>query len=571
MNRETCLPPNLEKYKSYFTVLAKGEPKWIIAIYVRLSKEDGRAVSKSIENQIQANADALEEMDNFIVYDIYIDDGLTGTDFNRNDYQRLQGDIQDKIVNCFMVKDLSRYSRNVAQALTGLEEFVFKTKVRFVTVEYPVIDTFKDPKAISSAEVLDYLKTCEDHARVTSVKIRSRQKSKMKRGEPLGGFAPYGYLNNPDKEQKHYIQDPVASKVIRQIFLWSAEGYSNGEIARKLNEENIPNPAAYKVSVLGLKYNGRHTKDNSGLWWPATVGRVLKDKTHIGAMVLGKTTSFDHLRHDTIYNDEEDYKISENHHEKNVSEELFEKINETRKQRTRKCQKTGKVHLFANLVCCSSCGLSMKMNNNKGYQYLVCRTYRDLGKERCTKRTIRYDVLEQTVLNVIQTQIELVANLQSIIEKINKQPVICNQSIRLNQMFDNCQQEIIKTEKLFDGCYVDFKMGIISEEQFSRIRKETEKKLGQLRSTIQKISLEKRKIEQGISSNNKYFEMFLKYRNIETLSREILLELVHKIYINEDKSIKIEFNFEDQYLLILDYIEQNKSDKDMKKLEKKLK
>jgi len=329
------------QYKDHFDFLSKGRPEWFLGLYVRISKEEKKKkqVTKSIEHQLEHLSYVLsgadEEfnravpLDNFVIYDIYIDDGYSGTDFDRPDYQRLQKDIENKIVNCFIVVDLTRYARNVKESIQGLEDFVFKTKVRFIKATDHFIDTYTNPKAISSDEVMKEITTAEDHARTTSKKIRRMQAMKMRTGQPVGGFPPYGYLKNESEFEHHYLIDPYASKIIKQIFNWAEDGYSDRQIAKMLNEQKILNPTAYKREVLHYNYQNPLTNKNSGLWWPNNISAILNDRTYTGAMVQGKTERFDHLRHKAIRVAKEKYYIVPNCHEPIISIEQFEKIQVT--------------------------------------------------------------------------------------------------------------------------------------------------------------------------------------------------------------------------------------------------
>lgn len=558
---------NLKEYEHLFKCLCCGNMKWKIGIYVRLSKDDGKKVSLSIVNQIKLIARYLNQLFDYVVVEIYIDDGLTGTDFDRNDFIRMQEDVSNGIINCIIVKDLTRYARNIADGIKELDSFVLEHHIRFISLDIPQIDTLKDPTAISSPEVYQTLQEAENFARTTSIKVRNIKALKREDGEKNGGFPPYGFLPNPDGE--HWLYDPVAGENIKKIFLWRAEGLSNREIARKLNAMGISNPTTYKQSI-GLKYYNPHCKNNSGLWWPSTVKRILEDKNNIGCSVQGKSSSFDHKRHKQIPKKKDEYVVVPDCQEKVVSEEMFEKVEKIRLQRTRITKKTGKVHMFANLVCCSNCKLVMEKTSSKNNEYLVCRTYRELGKEYCNgKRSINMKVLEETVLKVIQSQISLIIDIKAIVEKINEQPQISNQSDRLDQLMRNIKKDIDKTEHIFDSTYIDWKNGDISKEQYQRIRTETEKKLEQLRANSRNLYTEQQKFCKGIKTNNEYFEKFLKYKNVEKLDRLMLIELIDKIYVNEDKSLKIEFNYNDQYMLILDYIKENGKEKEIEKVLKK--
>ena len=547
--------PNLRAYEHLFDRLSSGKPIWLVGVYVRLSKEDKNSVSLSIINQIKMIARSLRTFEDFKVVDIYIDDGKTGTDFDRSDYLRLEEDIFSKEVNCMIVKDLNRYARNIADGIKALDDFVLKHKIRFISLGIPEIDTYKDPTAISSAEVYAALNAAEDFARTTSKKVRAIKAIKREDGEKNGGFPPYGYL--PNSDGVHWLYDPVAGEIIKQIFMWSAGGMSDRGIAEKLNVLGILNPMAYKKSI-GLNFGHPKAEINSGLWWPSSVKRILEDKTNIGCSVQGKSSSFDHKRHKQIPIKKEDYIIVEDCHEKTVPDDLFNTVAQVRGTRSRVCKQTNTVHLFAALAYCANCKLAMKKTNAKGYEYLVCKTYQYAGEEYCSrKRSIRFSVLEDIVLRVIQTQISLVADLQAIVGEINERPEINRQSLRINQLLENCQRDFDKETRVLDASYYDWKNGDISKEQYYRVREEAEKKLEQMRATLLALSAEQQRAAQGVKANNEYFERFLKYQNVEALDRFMLIELIERIYINEDKSVKVEFNFSDQYLRILDFVQEN--------------
>lgn len=563
MKNHNELRPNLETYKDILCKygnlsdnLSKGKAIWSIALYVRLSKDDGNSVSLSIVNQIKKHARALRSMEDFILYDIYIDDGKTGTDFEREEFIRMQDDIKNKIVNCVIVIDLTRYARNLADGIKELDAFVLEHKIRFISLNIPEIDTLKDPTAISSPAVYQALSAAEDFARTTSKKVRDIKEIKRIDGEKNGGFPPYGFLS--EKDCQHWLIDPVASEVVKQIFLWSSQAMSDNSIAKKLNEIGVPNPTKHKQQ-LGLKYSNPRAKNNSGLWWPTTVRRILSDKTNLGFMVQGKTSSFDHKRHKQIAKKKEEYIEVADCNPQIIDNELYSHVEEMRKIRMRATKKTGLPHLFAGLVYCSSCGLAMKKTSSKGIDYLCCRVNKDLSKERCpAKRTIQMKELEDIILKAIQSQISLVIDLQKIVKKVNESSKTINISQRIEQLLESKNKEFSMNENMLDSSYFDWKHGDITQEQYSRVREKIEKDLLQLRTSINELLKQRQKISKGISNTDDYFKCFLKYKNIEVLNKTILHELISRIYVNEDKTIKIEFKYSNQYLLILDFINNNK-------------
>ena len=555
---------NIETYEYLFSQLATGSRTWRIAIYVRLSKEDGRgkSVSLSIENQIKLMSIFLERLSDFMIYDIYIDDGLTGTNFERNDYQRLQLDIESKKVNCVIVKDLTRFVRNVADGIKELDSYVLERNIRFISCGNPKRDTRLDPHAITSPAVYSALQNAEDVARSTSEKVRDVQEVKRRFGEPTGGYPQYGFEKNPDPNNKNWVIDPVAGKIRADMLQWSLEGMTDTQIAKKLNDLKILNPTAYKQQVQKLNYKNPQAKKNSGLWWPSTVSRYVSDEANIGCMVQHKSESFDHKRPKQKPVPKEEQSVRANCHDKLIDEETFYTIQEVRKVRHRSTKESGKPHIFSKLVYCADCKRAMKKTAAKGYKYLVCRTYKELGKEYCsTKRTISFKTLEDVVLRTIQSQIALVMDLRSVVNTINERPNIINQSVRINKLIHQVEQDILDKEHMVDLLYFDWKHEEISKEQYQRVRNDVEKSIENLRDSLQMLLSEQQIFKQEVKANNEYFSLFLKYRNIQKLDRLVLVDLIERIYIHADKMIQIEFKYNDQFLLIQEYIQENNSQK----------
>lgn len=297
---------------------------------------------------------------------------------------------------------------------------------------------------------------------------------------------------------------------------------------------------------------------------------MLQDKSYIGYSVQGKSSSFDHKRHKQIKIPKDQYIEVPDCHEKIVPVELFEEVQKKRSQRLR-CTKTGEVHKFATLVHCGNCKGTMRKSGSSTYDYLVCRTYKDFGKEYCSPRnSIRYDKLENYVLKAIQLQITFVLDLQQLIEKINLNEAVCNKSSRIEKALEDNEKEIEKEEYHLDLSYYDWKNGDISKEQYKRLRYACEDRVKQLSEVSVNLKNQKRKLEEGLQSNDDYFKKFVKYKNITELNREILKDLIENIYVYPDGRIEINFNYKDQYELILDFIEANCTDtKEKQKILKK--
>ena len=486
-----------------------------------------------------------------------IDDGRTGTsDETRPEYQRLLQDIRAGKVNCMICKNLSRAFRNYADQGKFLEEFLPTYKARFVAISNPFVDTFTDPDCTQNMEIPINGLMNDRYAAKTSADVRRTFDTKRRNGEFIGAFAPYGYDKDP-KDKNVLIVDEAVAGVVRDIFRWFVDGMSKGGIAKLLNEKGIPNPTAYKRS-RGFKYQNPHAAENDGLWNPTCVSRLLQNPMYTGIMVQGKQKVISYKVHGRMATDESDWFVVPNTHPAIVDRETFDKAQSLHKRDTRTAPGKRDLYLFSGFVRCADCQKAMSRKSSKGFTYYVCRTNRDKSAQACTKHTIREDVLETVVLTVLQKQIELVGELVNVIDEINAAPTVRNESTRLTAMLKQRTKELEKVSALLDGLYVDWKSGEITREQYSRMKVKFEDQAEQLRASIEKITEECEVMAAGVRSDDPYLTTFLKYRNIKSLNRGILIELVKTIYVHEGGEIEIEFTFTDQHRRIMDFIENNR-------------
>lgn len=558
---------------------ARKKVVWYTALYIRLSKDDGNDESLSIINQKKILIEFLEKFfeGEYVLVDVYTDDGLTGTDYERPEFQRMIHDVEIGKVNCIICKNLARAFRNYSDQGYFLENFFPLRKTRFITLGDPKVDTFLNPEAVNGLEVPINGLMNDRFAYKTSSDIRRTFDTKRRCGEFIGAFAPYGYTKHPE-DKNALIIDEDAAQIVRNIFQWFVYGdgstkiiiddngvehevlvgnMSKEGIARKLNELGIPNPALYK-ELNGSKYHNPNIEKNDGLWSGSTISRILKNKFYIGTMVQGKQRTISYKVHKMIRVPEEEWYQVENTHEAIVTLEIFEMAQELQKKDTRAAPGKKTNYLFAGFLKCADCGKSMTRRPSKSFVYYYCSTYKRKSKDKCTKHTMRLDVLENAVLLAIQKQIELIESLETVIQNINKTPVIQTKSIRLEELLKLCIREHGKTENLISGLYIDWKGGDITHEQYHKMKAKFEQEEQQLDKRIEQIKEQIDIMERDVSSNNPYFQIFLKYENIKELSQAILIELVEVIHIHENGGITIYFKFDDEYKRIVDFIENNK-------------
>lgn len=536
---------------------------WRIAVYIRLSRDDGNDESLSVTNQrkiiLEFIADKFEEEEHKLI-DFYVDDGRSGTtEETRPEFQRMVSDIEAGRVNCVICKTLSRCFRNYSDQGRFLEQFLPAHRCRFIAISNPYVDTYTDPDCTQNMEIPINGLMNDRYAAKTSADVRRTFNTKRRRGEFIGAFAPYGYQKDP-KNKNALIIDEDAAPVVQDIYRWFVlEGMNMRSIARRLNELGIPNPTAYKQQK-GLTYQSACGQANDGLWNQKTVGDILRHPVYVGTMVQGRQAIISYKVHKRYNTDPADWYTVENTHKAIVDRYLFDKAQALLQRDTRTAPGKQNVYLFSGFLRCADCGKAMVRNTSKNFVYYYCRTYREKSAEKCSKHAIRADVLEQAVLVTVQKQIELVDPLAEMIEEINAAPVVSTHSTRLNAMKKQKAWELEQTNDLLDSLYMDLKAGDLSREQYRRMKEKLEAQAEQLQSELAHIQKEQDVKAQGVTAGDPYLHAFLQYRNIQSLSRGLLVELVKYIYIHEDGSIDIEFNYADQYRRIVEFIENDQKE-----------
>lgn len=521
---------------------------WKIAMYIRLSKEDGNDVSISVDNQLKELSTYMDNFDdNYEIIDTYIDDGFTGTDSLRENFQRMLKDIREKKVNCVIVRDPSRLSRNYLEAGMYMEQLFVQYNIRFISLALPKLDSYKNPETMNSISVPIQNVINDDFCRQTSQKIRGVFNMKRSRGEFIGAFAPYGYEKSL-KDKNSLVIDHDAAENIRNIFMWFVyEGKSKVSITKRLNSLNILNPTAYKKSK-GLKYNCRE-KNPDSLWNTRTVDFILTNEVYIGNMVQGRQRIKSYKVHEAIHTPKEEWFIVENTHEAIIDKNTFERAQALKLRDTRVSPIKGELSMYAGIIKCADCNKAMRKTSAKGRAYYVCRTNRDKSSTACSTHSIREDILQNAVLILIQRQIDLIKNIDNVISEVNKSTELVNKSDRLEKLLSIKQNELLKNKALLDSMYVDWKMNDITKEQYERIKFKVEGTIERLENSIKSLLDEIIANKNNERDNNPFFDNFVEARNIGFVDRGLLISLIDTIYIHEDKHITVKFNFADPYKL----------------------
>ncbi len=533
---------------------------WKAGVYVRLSKEDKRKTeSDSIVAQKEIVKEYLKLHTEIDLVDFYVDDGFTGTDFDRPGFQRLKEDVASGKVNCVIVKDLSRFARNAAGSGNYIDDFFVRHRVRFISINNCVDTTSDDMNAATRCITLGVTNVLnESVSATTSVNVKGTLNVRRAKGDFIGSFATYGYLKNPEDHHK-LIVDEEAADVVRMIFKKYVSGVTILGITRELNALGIPNPSAYK-KLKGFNYKHPSKKTHDSLWPESSVRRILKNEMYIGNMVQGKNKKLSYKIKQCVAVPKEEWYIVEGTHEAIIDKSTFEKAQALFNRNIRESPGEKRAELFAGVVKCADClgGMAKKSNkqNGKEYHYYRCSTVR-ISKDSCTLHTIRIDKLEKAVLVFLQKMVEVATEYDEIIKTINGSAKRKTESEIIEKALEKHSNDRAFVESMINDLYPDWKRGDITKEEYQNLKKEFQIKIKKIdeESAILKAKLEER--ENGME-NNSFIESFKKLGNIEKLTRPLVLELIDEILIHEGERITIRLKCKDAFEQAVEYIEMNK-------------
>ena len=532
--------------------------RWNLGEYIRLSKEDlnrGSDDSNSVVNQRRLLDEFYQKhIDEFESATQYIDDGHTGTDTNREGFQNLLADITSRKINCVIVKDLSRLSRNYTDAGSLIENLFVQLDVRFISLTESV-DSYLNPDSVSSIIVPITNVMNDQYCYQTSKKIRQVFDYKKRNGEFIGSYAPYGYVKDP-KDNHALLVDHEAAEVVKRIFTMFLSGITVRAIVNRLNDHGIMCPSVYKQSQ-GLKYSCPNGQTKP-MWSTITISNMLKNPVYVGDMVQGRNRVKSYKVHKIEAVPEKDWIVVPNTHEPIIDRETFEKAKQLLKRDTRTAPKKNQLYLFSGFLRCADCGRAMSRIASKGiYVYYQCGTYKSLSKKACTMHSIKSTRLEAAVLYAIQQQAYLAVSYSDMISRINMAPIKKSKSVRLNDLIAAKEKELAKIMRYKQALYQDWKDGEITHNDYRHMSEEYERQVEAAQTVLDNLQAEQSELEKGVDIENPFLAAFRKYENIDKLTREILIELVDYIKVYEGGDISIRFKFADEYRRVTEYIEAN--------------
>lgn len=541
----------------------KNRDIWRAALYIRLSKEDEL---KGESNSVTAQREILREFvrlkPDIEEYDVYIDDGWSGTTFERPDFKRMLSDIYTGNVNCIIVKDLSRFGRNYSKGGELISDEFARLGVRFIALNngYDSVSESENPMVqcitVGMTNVIN-----ESYAASTSANVRGTLNMNRQQGKFIGSFPSYGYKKDPNDHHKLVI-DEEAAAVVRMIFDKFVGGMSIIGIAKELNGMGIPNPSAYK-RLNGYNYHHPTSAKADGLWPDSSVRRILQNEMYIGNMVQGKNRNISYKIKKSVSVKREDWFIVEGTHQPIIDKEIFNKAQAMFCQNIRKSPKTKEIDLFSGIVRCAECGRIMNKKTNTHdygtYNYYRCVTNRKMKSTVCKNHTIRIDKLENAVLAYVRMLISIAVKLDDIVSAINNNPTRRTEYVNFENTLKTYYDEQNKYERMMVDLYPDWKNGIITKEEYLTLKKEFTLKKEVLEEKSKALNETILQFKEGVNSENEFISSFKKYGNIPKLTRIIVTELIDEILVYENGVVEVNVKFSDAYEQVLDYIELNKA------------
>lgn len=519
------------------------------AVYLRLSREDGdvtdggKSVSNSIANQNELVMDFLKSHPEIAVIDTYTDDGFTGVNFERPEFQRMLSDIREGKIDCVIVKDLSRFGRNYIESGRYIEKIFPMLGIRFIAITDGYDSINED---MGSDMIVPFKNLINDaYCRDISIKIRSHMDIKRRNGEYIGAFAAYGYLKDEEKKN-HLVVDEYAADVVRDIFSMKLCGMSQQTIADKLNADGILSPLQYKKSI-GVPLESSFVKSMKPKWSYNAVTRILKNEVYTGTVVQGKCTTPNYKIKKRIHKDEADWIRVEDMHDAIISKSEFDLVQEILLKDTRVSPEQAEVFPLAGMVFCAGCGEPMVRktvpSGNKRYVYYVCSGNKK-DKNTCSSHIISEKVLTESVTGLVRGYIGRAIAASFAMDLIKETPNMRPGVQKYENRIEKLRGEIESCHNRKKNLYEDFKDGILSRDEYSMLRDQYQSQIDDIEKSITAVEAERDVVLANGTGKQEWIEKIRKYEGIRTLDRELVAFLIERVEIVDSENISVTYRFD---------------------------
>ena len=506
----------------------------IIALYLRISREDGNDESYSISNQKKLLMDYAKRL-GFTKFLIFVDDGVTGTKRDRKEFVRLTAELEKGEIGALMVKDLSRLGRDNNKMNWYVEEFLLELDVRFISIGDGIDTAESEDEFIGLRNWVN-----ERYSRDISKKRRLSNMVKGNEGIPLS-MPPYGYMKNPDNNKQWVIEDEAAT-IVRRIFNMTLGGMGTEQVAAALEADKVITPMHYWDSK-GLPRGGLKNLENPCKWKSSTIVKMLGTQEYCGDIINFKTYSKSFKLKKRIQNSEENMAIFRGVNEPIIDRDVFEKIQAKRGKARKRKTNEGEKNMFSGLVVCADCGHNLWYHFNQGnhdIQYFNCSNYKGNRGTCNSTHYVRVDFLEQVVLQEVHRLTQFATQHErDFIKLIGGRSTKAAESVR-----ERKQKELYKLtardrelDKLFNRMYEDNISGKIDDERFGRMTKQYTTEQTELAEKIKRLQAEVEKEEHTAMTTDTFIKTIRKYTRAKQLTECMLTELIEKIEVHHAQKI----------------------------------
>lgn len=543
------------------------------AIYLRLSKEDGdfsfsgeKLESDSISNQRLLIMDYLKKHPEITVVKEYCDDGFTGANFERPDFNKMMDAVRAGEIDCIVVKDLSRFGREYIGSGEYIQKIFPRLGIRFIAIN----DHYDNaqPGAADNELVLPFKNLMNDsYCRDISIKVRSNLEAKRRSGQFVGTRVVFGYMRSPDNKNQLVI-DPEAASVVQEIFKWKVEGLSPAQIADQLNTANVPSPIEYK-KAKGSKQRTCFQTKQVALWSAVAIYRILKNEIYTGTLVQGKTTSPNHKVKKTVAKPSNEWSRTENAHDPIIAPSQFDLVQRLMQDDTRSPVGAKGVHPFSGKIFCADCGSPMARRvtrtGDHEYAYFICGGNKN-DKKSCSSHSIKESVVYDTVLAVVQGHIAAAMDMADALTQIDNLAWENRELEKINAKIAFQEEIIDKNRRLKTGAYEDFKSDFISRDEYKIYTARFDQQIAEATETIMSLTGERNSVMGGLAEQQGWLAQFKEYENIQELTRRAVVSLIEYVRVNEDKEIEVRLMHGDRFASIVDFLSEQKEKEAAKRI-----
>ena len=515
-----------------------GNNSFKVGLYIRLSRDDGNIESDSIVSQRSLLNQYVKE-NSYIVVDEYVDDGYTGTNFDRPSFKRMIKDIESGKINMVITKDMSRLGRDYIGTGELIEKYFPNNNIRYIAIN-DGIDTFIDN---TNNDIAPFKAIMNDmYAKDISKKVKTSLHSRMKEGLYVSGRCPFGYMKDPTNKN-HLVVNVEQSDTVKLIFDLALKGNTYHYIAQYLTERKIKTPASYYNYVWNKKCtNTNCISQEYGVWVDTTIKAILTNRIYVGDTVQGKTKKINYKLKKTVKNNPNDYIIVENTHEAIIDRDKFNYVQTLLPKNVKRPDKK-RFYLLDGLLYCGDCKhrITIRYQNKTGRSYTTCDYYRTYSKYHvCTTHTNNYEVLESVILENIKEVCKKYLDKNKIKESIGNISSIDN-TLKIKKQIESLEIANNKLITNLDKNYINMLKGIIDEEQYIRVSENLKHEIDNNKKNIDNLKNENSEFNK---IDNKMIEKYInEFLSLEKPTRELIINLVEKIYIYQDKRVDIIFTF----------------------------